>query len=395
MERAHASVNSSNSFTDPLHIVRYPSSEREVEDEYDHLQRHCHIHGSHLAGCLQINHPTGARRAPGDPPIPIPHPRSHTMNVVNPARSQQRSSEKEGIVPGWKGQKASTLANMQGREWDHSRNTDAPHNENTYLLPSKHFPVTNKMESKIQENPRLIESLHPTARQRRSMSSSGSDDPIVNDYSASSSADSKPPSINGSMNANSDGRGGPLMTPAHRWERSRCPMHHNEEYVERDENDLEVELLTEADTRSSAECLHLHPKLCNELQRDSAFCQSMQELGSSPMNFFSSNSSHSSQEHPQEVQRQWLRGSYDAPTSKPNNASYEVEPHRRSSDPYFTEKTRYTNHPNESRPLAMVNEGDTNDALRHRPMVTQSSHYSNQYNAQQGIDSSSRMMTCL
>ena len=365
-----------------------------MEDAYDHLQRHCHHRGEHpvSTGCHHTHHAGGIRRAVGDP-LPPTNSRSQTINFLNPERNHQGVPDKEDVQPSWNGKKASTLANMQGRE--NIRNIEHPQDENAYLLPSKRYREAHEMDRKASNNSRVPESLHPQTRQRRSMTSSGSDDPIVNDYSASSSAGSKPSSVNGTINASAVGV--PSIIAARRWQRGRCPVHHNEEYIERDENDREVELLTEADKLGSAECLYSHTDTCPDQQRDSAFYPSMQELESSPLTRYSSNSSPCSQEHPKDLHRQWLHRSYDDSGSNPANvlSNQSVPNIRNFSENHFAEQERYTDH-RKNQHSGVDSDHEHPDALRHnRSMMTQPNDYGNQYDPHPGSNAPNRMMTCL
>ena len=387
-----------------LHSSQHPSfmgRNDVVEDAYDHLQHHCHHEHSGLVECSHIHH-AGTRRGGGDlPRRPLPQqPRSQTMNPLHPARERHQVVERENRI--LRSQKASTLANMQGHElgrevsYDMEGNQQAdPRRENDYLLPIQQVEYSG-YNSKMDRNrkPLHSQSSHPNRapRQRRSMASSGSDDPVVNDYSASSSVGSKPSSLTGTITAKpciTQRNAFQNITPQ-RWEGGRAPAHFREEDAERDENDLEVELLTEADKCQATKLLHPHSEACDDQQRDSAFYQSMAELDASPMARYSSNSSHCSPDSGNtelhHFRHQRAQRSFDADGKQQS---------RRQSDTHYAENHNYANHPDQTTHPFTEKNCESPDDLHHRAVMTSSCNYGNRYELHQGLDAPNRMMTCL
>ena len=256
-----------------------------MEDEaaYDHLEHHCHIdERSHV-------HHAGARRSAEVARCDndASQTRSQTMSQLHPPHVDALQIEKSGAMQRWPPHKACTLSNMQSQEKiphkelvlpyprKNFEESSCPHHENKlieepYLVPSSHVLHYNGNETRqiVMKNG----SGHCGERNRRSMTSSGSDDPIVNDLSSSSSTASKPSSIAGGMSVN---------PPAEACGRPFLPRFRDKpEDTERDENDLEVQRLTD-------------PERCGEEDRenrDSAFCPSIMEL-ESPLHRYSSTSS--------------------------------------------------------------------------------------------------------
>ena len=328
----------------------FAQSEAVAEDayEYDRLQRHCHTNEN----CGRQSHPyahstesefshqhhvglTSCGQMVGHPSNgPRPQPRSMTMGAMKPLQ------DKEGFVGSGSNdrlnrqqlQRATTLAQqpdkLRGvrrpssptRRYSQPTHLDGicPHHAQEQRCQNSCFrlvdhPHANQFRpycnsdafpSAAKQHPAL-DSVHPlhTHRRRRSLTSSDSDDPVVNDFSASSSAGSS------CGNPASLSRVGLCRTTLpenviqeHRASRSDCDNkrdqqvyadEHREAWTPlyRDENDLEVQMLTGPNEPSSSrECMH-NKLSAVDSQRDSAFYQSMHDLNGSPAVNYSSPSS--------------------------------------------------------------------------------------------------------
>lgn len=338
------------------------------EDAYDHLERHCHTNE-----CNYLHH-AGMRPSAVEVPCSSGAPYGHaqTMSQLQSSRPPVVSENNFSFTSNYAPHKASTMSNMQGQDWNshkmavaveaHSR---APHhlqNNDSYLTPLSRISQRNHTDSQ-----RIKTNKYPGDRwNRRSINSSGSEDPIVNDLSASSSAGSKPSSTTGTIS----GKPSNEVTIG-----SLAPYRHapSETNIEGDENDLEVQRLT-----NSERCEEEKQERIDSFQRDSAFCQSAAELDS-PFNRYSSPSSRCSARVPEPRM-------FQHHVRNPNiNASSSdlINPHPIDSatglGPHYVGYTRYLHGEGKPHPLSSQS-------------IAPSHEYTNHIECNKDVD---RRMTCL
>ncbi|CAK8689707.1 unnamed protein product [Clavelina lepadiformis] len=289
------------------------------EDAYDHLQRHCHpneLYGhertrpcTHDGECAHIQHSNTCR---ADPYKSQPRLQAHskTMNHIKALQSRDLCYDKEDVNlqrrPEF--QRASTLSNTtsvaSALDWEKgypiaaSRRFSQPtrSNESTCSHCEDPHPETRRLltsntstPSPTQYDQHSVKLLRPIAHhsQRRSITSSESDDPIVNDFSASSSAGSScgnPASLTRTIGGRQSLISSTIIENQDNHINYETRPYHPEGWSGhyRDENDLEVQRLTDP-VPSNCKTQYKQSEPCStDSQRDSAFYQSTPDLDSSP-----------------------------------------------------------------------------------------------------------------
>ena len=360
----------------------------DTEDAYDHLQRHCHV-----KDCNQIQ----LEKARQHERVPYPPARSRTINMVNCTPGREKIADAGEVKAGWRGRKANTMSNMQNhvcgehlltsgnKPFHRMEDEYLPRDhdkEGAYLLPlSIQHSVDDEAMMHSDGRKKTAESfrLGRHCLQRKSFTSSGSEDPIVNDLSTSSTTGSKPSSLTCTFNPPVS-MGALLHPSSSGWERGG---HLHDEFVERDENDLEVQRLTAPPSKHTSNGCSRHlTGSSTDQQRDSAFYPSLPELDNSPHDRYSSNSSQFSARETPRCHHQWPHESGTAIQSR-SSADLSVN---RACTSHRSDHNRLEDHSAHRHRLP-----PTDSDLSAHYRSSEDRHYGNHYET----DLSNRMMTCL